>query len=91
MWPAQLLIIGETGTGDYFCMDVLGDVPGILQYNHQAVEFERIADSLAEFVEILHDTFDEEAAEEELTGDEMTDDEMTDEEDCDESEDLSSG
>ena len=56
-WPRQLLIIGETGGGDYYCIDVEGDVEGVLQFDHQSVGFEVIADSLTEFVEILEETF----------------------------------
>ena len=56
-WPEQLLIIGETGGGDYYCIDVEGEVEGILQFDHQSVGFDVIADSLAEFVEILEETF----------------------------------
>lgn len=57
LWPDQFLIVGETGGGDYYCIDVLNEVDGVMQYDHQAVEFQQIADSLAEFVEILEDTF----------------------------------
>ncbi|MEQ9409664.1 MAG: SMI1/KNR4 family protein [Fuerstiella sp.] len=57
VWPQQFMVIGETGSGDYYCMDVRGEVEGVMQYNHQAVEFELIADSLQEFVEILYETF----------------------------------
>lgn len=34
-----------------------GEVQGVMQYNHQAVNFELVADSLSEFVESLIDTF----------------------------------
>ena len=56
-WPEQFLIIGESGSGDYYCIDVEGEVNGVMQYDHQAVEFEVIADSLEEFVEMLTETF----------------------------------
>ena len=62
VWPDQMMVIGETGTGDYFCIDVSGDVDGVIQYNHQAVTFEIIADSLAEFIEMLEETLNGEAA-----------------------------
>ena len=71
-WPNQFLVIGETGTGDYFCIDVEGDVTGVIQFNHQAVEFEVIAESLTEFIEILEETFDENSS---LTDDDLDDDE----------------
>lgn len=56
-WPDQMLVIGETGFGDYYCIDVEQEVAGVIQFDHQAVQFEVIADSLDEFVEILEDTF----------------------------------
>lgn len=56
-WPEQFLVIGETGGGDYYCIDVEGEVDGVMQYDHQNVGFEVVADSLDEFVEMLVETF----------------------------------
>jgi hypothetical protein len=56
-WPDQLLVIGETGDGDYYCMDCDGEHSGVLQFRHHSVEFEFIADSLQEFVELLLESF----------------------------------
>jgi hypothetical protein len=56
-WPDQLLVIGETGDGDYYCLDTDGEHDGVLQFRHYAVEFEVIADSLHDFVEMLMDAF----------------------------------
>lgn len=56
-WPEQFLVIGETGGGDYYCVDVEGEVEGVMQFDHQAVQFDVVADSLQEFVEILEETF----------------------------------
>jgi len=56
-WPDQLLVIGETGDGDYYCLDTDGEHEGVLQFRHYSVEFEVIADSLNEFVEMLFDSF----------------------------------
>lgn len=56
-WPDQLLVIGETGDGDYYCLDTDGEHEGVLQFRHYSVEFEVIADSLNEFVEMLSDAF----------------------------------
>lgn len=61
-WPEQLLIIGETGSGDYYCLDVTGECPGVLQYRHQPMEFEVIADTLEEFVELVLSAFGESSA-----------------------------
>ena len=56
-WPEQLLIIGETGSGDYYCIDVDGEEEGVIQFDHQSVSFEIVADSLDDFVELLVETF----------------------------------
>lgn len=56
-WPDQLLVIGETGDGDYYCVDLDGEHAGVLQFRHHAVEFEVVADSLDEFVEMLTESF----------------------------------
>jgi len=63
-WPEQMLVIGETGGGDYYCLDVLGEVSGVIQYDHQSVGFYVLADTLDEFVQILMDTYVEEHASE---------------------------
>ena len=56
-WPVQLLVIGETGDGDYYCVDTDGEHQGVLQFRHQSVEFESVADSLDEFVGMLLDSY----------------------------------
>ncbi len=58
-WPEQLLVIGETGSGDYYCIDVDRQEEGVIQFDHQSVSFDVIADSLSEFIEILVETFSE--------------------------------
>ena len=57
LWPDQFLIIGETGSGDYYCIDMCGEVDGVMQYNHQEVQWHVCEDSLEEFVEMLVDVF----------------------------------
>ena len=52
-WPDQLLVIGETGEGDYYCLDVDEPKPCVMQFNHQSVVFEIVAEDLQDFVEIL--------------------------------------
>ena len=69
-WPDQLLVIGETGDGDYYCVDTDGEHEGVLQFRHYAVEFEVIADSLDDFVEMLMQAFVERST----TGDDTEDD-----------------
>jgi hypothetical protein len=56
-WPDQLLVIGETGEGDYYCIDVDGEHAGVLQFRHQEVDFEFLTDSIDEFVEMLVEAF----------------------------------
>ncbi|MFN9718331.1 MAG: SMI1/KNR4 family protein [Planctomycetota bacterium] len=56
-WPDQLLVIGETGEGDYYCIDVDGEHTGVLQFRHQEVDFEILTDSIDEFVELLVNAF----------------------------------
>ena len=56
-WPDPLLVIGESGTGDYFCVDTSADSGEVLRYLHCPNEFEVVADSLAEFVEMLEEAF----------------------------------
>ncbi len=64
-WPDQFMIIGETGEGDYYCIDVDQEVAGVMQFDHHSVGFEVIADSLDEFVEMLvEDPFADEWSEE---------------------------
>ncbi|MEZ6133002.1 MAG: SMI1/KNR4 family protein [Planctomycetaceae bacterium] len=61
-WPDQMLVIGETGGGDYYCLDVFEEVAGVIQYDHQSVGFYVIADSLDEFVQMLMDTYSDDDA-----------------------------
>ena len=60
------MVIGETGDGDYYCVDLDGEHAGVLQFRHHAVEFETLADSLEEFVDMLTESF--------VTGDASDDD-----------------
>ena len=65
-WPPTFLVIGETGEGDYYCVDMNGEHEGVLQFRHHAVEFETIADSLDEYIEMLVECY--------VTRDESVDD-----------------
>lgn len=57
LWPDQLLVIGETGDGDYYCVDLDREHEGILQFRHHAVEFETVAESLEEYIDLLIESF----------------------------------
>ena len=61
-WPQEFLIIGETGQGDYYCVDVSGEFEGVLQYDHQSVGWEIVAESVQDFVDFLTEVFCEEDA-----------------------------
>ncbi|MDA1232792.1 MAG: SMI1/KNR4 family protein, partial [Planctomycetota bacterium] len=50
-WPEKFLVIGETGDGDYYCIDAAGGHEGVLQFRHHTVEFETVAESVADFIE----------------------------------------
>ena len=56
-WPTSFLVIGETGDGDYYCVDAAGGHEGVLQFRHHAVEFEPVAESMEEFIELLVECF----------------------------------
>ena len=56
-WPNQLVVIGETGAGDYYCLDASGEHEGVFLFDHQPVEFEIVAESLQEFVDALVTSF----------------------------------
>ena len=62
-WPAHYLVIGETGDGDYYCLDALNQSTPVLQYRCQLVCFETAAESLDEFVELLYIAFTEDDSE----------------------------
>ena len=59
-WPQEFLIIGETGQGDYYCVDVSGEFEGVLQYDHQSVGWEIVAESVQDFIDFLSEVFCEE-------------------------------
>jgi len=69
-WPPKFLVIGETGDGDYYCVDLEDEHKGVLQFRHHAVEFETAAESLDEFIEMLVECF--------VIRDEYDDDEFED-------------
>ena len=56
-WPGTFLVIGETGDGDYYCVDASGEHEGVLQFRHHSVEFDTVAESMEEFHELLVECF----------------------------------
>ena len=96
-WPTPFLVIGETGDGDYYCIDASGEHEGVLQFRHHAVEFETVADSMDEFIELLVECFvtgidaedidDEDADEEDSDDDDSEFEDIHDEDDLEDAED----
>ncbi len=56
-WPTTFLVIGETGDGDYYCLDTAGGREGVMQFRHHTVEFEMVAESMPDFIELLVECF----------------------------------
>ncbi|MFO0977466.1 MAG: SMI1/KNR4 family protein [Planctomycetaceae bacterium] len=56
-WPSRMLVIGETGDGDYYCLDTEREVEGVIQYRHRPVDFVHLTESLDDFVELLIEAF----------------------------------
>ena len=56
-WPMNFLVIGETGDGDYYCVDTAGGHEGVMQFRHHTVEFEMVAESMPDFIELLVECF----------------------------------
>lgn len=56
-WPSRMLVIGETGDGDYYCLDTQREVEGVIQYRHRPVDFVHLTESLDDFVELLIEAF----------------------------------
>ena len=70
-WPATFLVIGETGDGDYYCIDTAGGHEGVMQFRHHTVEFEMVAESMPDFIELLVECFVEGDADSDGDGDEL--------------------
>lgn len=54
-WPERLLVIGESGCGDYYAIQLDGGSEAVHCWNHEIGDFEESADSLAKFLEGLID------------------------------------
>lgn len=83
LWPVPFLVIGETGDGDYYCVDASGEHEGVLQFRHHTVDFDVVAESMEEFHELLVECFvtgidasnDDDSDDDEFDDDEVPDDE----------------
>ena len=56
-WPKHLLVIGENGAGDYYCIDTQDDDPTVLFFDHQLCEVGDMGEGLIGFLELLIDQF----------------------------------
>ena len=86
LWPVNFLVIGETGDGDYYCVDASGEHEGVLQFRHHSVDFDTVAESMEEFYELLVECFvtgDDPENDDELDDDEFEEDDVPDDEDAD--------
>lgn len=52
-WPDDLLIIGRSGCGDYYCVSSSGAFKGIKIYEHEIGAFEHFADDFDSFYESI--------------------------------------
>src|SRR5262245_61779732 len=52
-WPHDLFVIGDSGCGDYYCLDLSESVPAVVCWNHETGDFEETAPSLRAFLQQL--------------------------------------
>jgi hypothetical protein len=52
-WPDNYFVIGDDKCGNYWCVDLHADDPGVWFYDHDLGAFERLHGSLGEFGESL--------------------------------------
>lgn len=64
-WPEPILVIGDDGGGDYFCLDV-GDPEGLVwRFDHIRCQFYDYADSVTQYVAALIEAYSPDASPEE--------------------------
>lgn len=78
-WPVRCLVIGETGDGDYYCLNADDPACGVIQFMHLPVRFKRLTTDLEGFLEMLFSAY--------VDADEDGEDEADDDEDEDDLED----
>jgi len=49
-WPGAYLVIGDSGCGDYYCLDTSRAPASVLCWNHELASFEVVADSTSSFL-----------------------------------------
>jgi hypothetical protein len=45
-WPDDMLVIGDSGCGDFYCLDLSEEPPSVVCWNHETGEFEFTASSI---------------------------------------------
>jgi hypothetical protein len=55
-WPDDYLIIGESGSGNYYCISKSGEFHDVLCFEHELAEFNHYADSLDSFYNLVIET-----------------------------------
>lgn len=52
-WPDDLLVIGGSGCGDYYCISSSGAFAGVRMYEHEAGAFSEFAESFDHYYEMI--------------------------------------
>jgi hypothetical protein len=50
-WPDQYFVVGESGCGDWYCLDTSHSPAPVVCWNHETAAFEPTAHSLSAFLE----------------------------------------
>ena len=81
-WPVRYVVIGESGDGDYYCIDADDPNCGVHQFHHLPVRFKQLTEGFVEFLEMLIEAYlDVDDADEDEDEDADEDDQDRDEED----------
>jgi hypothetical protein len=56
-WPVRCLVIGESGDGDYYCLNADDPDCGVIQFLHLPVRFKRLTANLEGFLEMLFEAY----------------------------------
>jgi hypothetical protein len=57
LWPARYVVIGESGDGDYYCINADDPGGGVYQFRHLTVRFKRLTSNFSEFLEMLVEAY----------------------------------
>ncbi|MFM7055459.1 MAG: SMI1/KNR4 family protein [Planctomycetota bacterium] len=94
-WPASYIVIGESGDGDYYCIDPQDPNCGVHQFQHLPVQFKRLTKGFADYLEMLLEAYvefeEDEDWDEDYAGNDGEDEDGDDDENDDTSIDDSPG